>query len=362
MRLTRRGQVVAALCVGSVFFGALFGARTLNAIVVSGAIVLLAGYLQLRSAPTPQLTRSLPPDGHVGESHSVTVTFQDSQTGDDLSRPLIGTLEDRVSDGLATVSSPNVTSIGTQPYTYTVEYQSRGEQSFGPLTLNIQDIFGVVHTQRVCRELDSCLVYPKQYPIDSWFTKQLSGEGAAAVSQQRDEFDRLRQYDRGDSLRDIHWATTAKRDTLVVKAFASDTQQHELSLSAGAVAGTSDALAEAVASISPHLVQFGVPVVVSLPDTTVTITAERQSLRPLLAALATVGPGSVPHPDADIVIDATADRTQIRVGDQSTTFTALRQPSDSTDATTHADANPAVGQQTSRRRRPVGHTGIGDHA
>lgn len=323
MRLTRRGRTVVAITIGAFALGAAFGARSLNLIVVTGAVALVAGYFQLRSVTVPQVSRDVPPDDFVDETHTVRLRFLDPVDGGQLRRPPVATVRDDLGAGLAAETPGGQLGDG-RPIDYTVRYTARGEHRLGPTTFVVHDVFGLLETRKRRRGSDSCLVYPPRYPIDPWVRSIVSGADSVDASRQRDEFDRLREYDRGDSLRDIHWPTTAKRDELVVKSFAAPTGEGDLTLSGGAASGRADQLAAAVASVALELLDAGLPITVSVPNGTLTAGGSRTDTMALLARLATVGPGAVPDPDADIVIDAGREHTTVRIGDTTRRFEDLK--------------------------------------
>ncbi len=323
MRLTRRGRIVLAIAIGAFALGAAFGARSLNLVVVSGAVTLVAGYLQLRSVTIPQVSRDIPPDDFVGETHTVRLRFLDPVDGGELRRPPVASVRDDLGVGLSAETPGGELGDGS-PIDYTVRYTDRGEHRLGPTTFVVRDVFGLLETRKRRRSTDSCLVYPPRYSIDPWVRSVVSGAEAVDTSLQRDEFDRLREYDRGDSLRDIHWATTAKRDELVVKSFAAPTGEGNLTLSGGAASGRADQLAAAVTSVALELLDAGLPITVSLPNGTLSAAGSRTDTMALLARLATVGPGTVPDPDADIVVDAGREHTTIRIGEIPRRFADLK--------------------------------------
>lgn len=313
---------MAGVVLVAFLLGTAFGARSLNAIVVPGLVVLAAGYLQLRSIEAPTVVRETPPNGFVGETHAVTLRFR-AADGDAIDRPFVARLRDEVTDGLELVGEPPATAVGTGAVEYEVEYSGRGRQRFGPLWLSATDVFGLFEAELRCRSRSSCVVYPAYYPIRAWIRRDVFGGEDIGESRQRDEFDRLREYDRGDALRDIHWPTTAKRNELVVKTFAAETERSEITIVGGGVSGSGDRLATAVTSIALDLLDAGVPVEIVLPNGREEIGRDRGRLPAALELLATLRAGPARDVEADVVVDATRTETLVGVDDRQFRFERL---------------------------------------
>jgi len=331
VRLTRRGRALVGVCVGAVVLALLSGARSLNAVVLPGVVALAAAYLQLDGLEAPGVRRDLPPDDFAGASHEVTLRFTDpDRPGAAFDGSILATVRETVGDGLSGPETPTRATVGAVPVSYEVAYDARGERTLGPTTLSATDVFGLLERDLLCRGTESVLVYPERHRVPAWVRRELYHDEALGSSRQRDEFDRLREYARGDALRDVHWATTAKQDELVVKEFAAQTEQRRVAVSGGARGGAADDLASAVTSVALALLDDGVPVEVSVPNGRVVTGPDPEGRRRLLATLARTPEGAVPDPDADVVVDADHDRTTVRIGEDAVAFERLRS------AATHA--------------------------
>lgn len=325
IRLTRRGRILLGICVGAVAMAALSGSRSLNAVVLPGVVALAAAYLQLDSLEAPGVRRDLPPDDFTGTDHEVTLQFTDpKQPGADLENTFVAKVRDEVDRGLSGPNERSRATVGAVPVSYEVTYDKRGERTLGPATLSATDVFGLLERNLLCMGKESILVYPNRYRVPAWVRQELYHDEALGASRQRDEFDRLREYARGDALRDIHWPTTAKQDELVVKEFAAQTEQRRVAISGGARGGSADDLASATTSIALALLDDGVPVEVSLPNGRVKTGPGAEGRRRLLDLLARTPEGAIPDPDADVVVDADHNRTTIRIDEQSVSFAELR--------------------------------------
>lgn len=313
MRLTRRGKVVVAVVAAGFLLAWLFGSRALNAVVLPAVVALVAAAAQVATISAPGLTRGVPPDGFPGDTGTVTLQF-------DTHSPFGGTVTDHLDEGLSGDPTAEAT-VGADPLSYEITYEERGEHSLGGVDIVARDVLGLVERELVCTGRDTVLVYPRIHDLSPWARQSLRSLHDIERSQERDEFDRLREYDRGDSLRDIHWRSSAKRDDLVVKEFAAESMTDAVSISAGARVGHSDDMAEVVASIAAALVDAGIPVRVATADGTV--SAGSGNLTTVLEHLALARGGKPPDPEADVTVVADHE-TVVRVGADETTFAAMR--------------------------------------
>lgn len=340
MTLTARGRGVIAIAVVSFVLALLFGARSLNAVVVPAAVLLLAAYVQVSRLPTLSVSRESPGDGHIGEERVAELSFTD-RDDNPLERPLVGTVTERINEGLRlcppaegdsayTVTHGEdvdeaqfETAIGKEPLRYRVRYESRGEHVLGQASIRATDVFGLMETEYRLRGTSSVLVYPQVHYLHSWGRESLRRLREYGRSEQREQFEELREYHPGDPLRDIHWKTTAKRDELVVKEFAAEAEAEAVTLAAGAGVDGADWMAEATASVALSLVDEGIPVEVTLPRGDVRVGPDHGGERSLLRTLATATAGRVTDPEADITVTGRAEDAIVQVADAEYAFSEL---------------------------------------
>ncbi|WP_373188919.1 DUF58 domain-containing protein [Halolamina sp.] len=340
MSLTTRGRGVVAIAVVSFVLALLFGARSLNAVVVPAAVLLLAAYVQVSRLPALSVSREPPGDAHVGEERVVELSFTD-RDGEPLKRPFVGTVTERVNEGLRlcppgegesayTVQQGEEveearfeTAVGNEPLRYRLRYERRGEHQLGQASVRATDVFGLMETEFRLRGTSSVLVYPQVHYLHSWGRDSLRRLREYGRSEQREQFEELREYHPGDPLRDIHWKTTAKRDELVVKEFAAEAEAEAVTLAAGAGVDGADWMAEATASVALSLVDEGIPVEVTLPRGELTVGPDHGGERSLLRTLATATAGRVTDPEADITVTGRAEDAIVQVADAEYAFTEL---------------------------------------
>jgi uncharacterized protein (DUF58 family) len=341
MRLTRRGWTVVVVALSGTLMAAWFGARSLNAVVFPCLVALVAAVVQVRRTGTPTVDRTLPPNGFPGETGEVTLRF-------DVDTPFTATVRDALPPGLAGETGTE-TTVGRAPVSYEVTYRHRGPHTVGPTSFVAHDVLGLASRRFSARETDDLLVYPRVYDLSNRAKRDLLALHDTAESDDRDEFDRLREYVRGDSLRDVHWKTSAKRGDLVVKEFTAENRSRTVVLSLSAEEGRADEMAEAGATLTLTFLRAGVPVTLVTPAGTLSVApGDRERA---LDHLARVGHGTATPEDEPLVaVRATRQGTVVRLGGRELSFDDLV-------ATERAGVNDVTG---SGRRRDVRSTDDSD--
>ena len=314
MRLTRRGWVVVGVGVFGTAMAALFGARALNAVVFPCVVALVAALVQVRRIDPPRVDRTLPKNGFPGDSGEVTLRFETDA-------PFTATVEDALPssvDGGAAVD----TTVGRTPVTYGVTYRRRGLHTIGPATFVARDVLGLATRRFSTAETDDVLVYPRVHDLSAGARRDLVALQDATESHDRDAFDHLREYVRGDSLRDVHWKSSAKREDLIVKEFTATNRSRTLAVSISAERGRADEMAEAGATIVLALLHAGVPVTLHAPDGDRSFAPGDREV--VLDYLARVGHGE-PSPDEEptVAVRATRQGTTVRLGGTERAFEDL---------------------------------------
>jgi uncharacterized protein (DUF58 family) len=351
--------VIVGVSLLSILSAAIYGPRSLNAVVIPAVVALVGAYVQVSRMDAPETVRETPRDDHVDRSGTVELSFvEEAGSGTvekPLSRPFVGLVEETVGEGLSATGTTVETVVGVEPITYDITYETRGEHVLGPAEVTARDVLGLVERDFECRGTDTVLAYPRLHAIAPWAQRDLRALHETGIHEERSEFDRLREYTQGDSLRDIHWKSTAKRDELIVKEFAAEAETEAVTLAAGAEVGGADGMAEATASIAMTLIEDGIPIEVNFPDGSVSAGPERGSRLRLLERLALVGPGRVRVEDADITVFGKADETTVSLGQFDTPFDDLvadRPPAYRT--TTGAAVTPdGAGGAAASNRRPT---------
>jgi len=322
MRLTRRGKAAVGVVVMGVGLAYVFGARALGVIVIPVAVAVVGAAIQVRRAGRPAVERRVPEPGFIDETGPVTLLF-------DVTSPVGATVTDGADAGLEASGNRFEATLGTTDLTYEVTYRARGRHSLGPLSVCVVDVLGLTETEHEYGGRDDVLVYPRVYALTGSTRHELNLLPEGGFEHNREEFDRLREYDRGDSLRDVHWKSSAKRaaDDLVVKEFVSEEDVGDVHIACEGAQGWDDHMAEATASIALYLLDSGIRVGLSAPNGELEADAGADHREALLQLLATVGPGQVPEDHrtrADVVVTASeADGVRVEMTDREVPFSSF---------------------------------------
>lgn len=315
LRPTRRGLSVAAVAALAFALAATAGARSLNAVVVPALVGLAAGAVQLARADAPTVERSTPEAGFAGATREVTV---------DVDSDVPCTVTERVDDGVSVDGGAPSTAVGHGGrFRYEIELQRRGDHDLGPATCRLTDSLGLFARRVETESTATALVYPDVYAIEGEAVAGLLGR---QLGDDRSSFDRLREFSPGDSMRDIHWRASAKReaDEFVVAEYGSRSETTHVALVGESALGSADAMASTVASLVTHLQDAGITVTVTVPAGR--IVAHPGDPVPLLRLLALTSDGWVDdevRADADVIVSGEGGQVRVSLPERDLDYDRL---------------------------------------
>ncbi|GGK56973.1 DUF58 domain-containing protein [Haloarcula sebkhae] len=307
MRPTRRGFAALAVAVAALLLSARFGQPGLTAVAAPLFVGVFAAAVQVRWGGAPTVERSRLRRGFPGETKPVE--FHVDGSG-------IVTITDRLSEGLDGETTVRKSLPAT--VTYRVTYTDRGEQRVGPVDVTVTDALGLVTERYTVESETDVLVYPPVYRLGGAdaFARTFTPE-----SEDRQSFDRLREYVSGDSLRDVHWKSSAKREDLLVKEFADSRSDRALLVAAEAREGHADEMAAAAATITMAALESGLAVELAVPNGAVEQGYGDTHRTRLLELLARADAGQTGRvDDADVVVTATGDGVTVSVDGRRRSF------------------------------------------
>ncbi|MDT3433765.1 DUF58 domain-containing protein [Haloarcula sp. 1CSR25-25] len=307
MRPTRRGFAVLAVAVAALLVSARFGQPGLTAVAGPLFVGLFAAAVQVRWSGAPTVERGRLRRGFPGETKAVE--FRVDGGG-------IATVTDRLSAGLE--GETTVTRSLPATVRYQVTYAARGEQQVGPVDATVTDALGLVAERYTIASRTDVLVYPPVYRLGGTdaFARTFTPE-----SEDRQSFDRLREYVSGDSLRDVHWKSSAKREDLLVKEFTDSRSDRDLLVAAEAGRGHADEMAAAAATIAMAALESGLAVELAVPNGAVEQGYGDTHRTRLLELLARAEAGRTDRvDDADVVVTATGDGVAVSVDGRRQSF------------------------------------------
>lgn len=117
---------------------------------------------------------------------------------------------------------------------YRERLDQRGRYALGPIRISTRFPLGLIERSLVLPAPGSLLVYPRVGRLTPQWKRDLLGAAEQVeVTQARagvfdDEFHRLREYRTGDNPRAIHWRSSARRGTLILREYQQHREQNLL--------------------------------------------------------------------------------------------------------------------------------------
>jgi len=241
--MTRRGALTLLLGVAVYAVAWLFGAKALYPVATGLVLAPLVARTWVRLAAAPILLRRRAGKGALLEGEDVWVTLE--------ARP-----EARV-PAPAIVVTERIARLGERETllrrggavhrgTYVLEQVPRGRYVVEQARATIDDPFGLARAEVDLEAGGAVLVYPRLVALDRLFSESGTNahDGRRMLLRRPSGFDlhSVREYAQGESLRKVHWRTTAKRGQLMVKEL-EDAPRDEIAVlldaDASAVSGAS---------------------------------------------------------------------------------------------------------------------------
>ena len=241
--MTRRGRSVLALGLVVYLAAWAFGSKPLYPVATGLLLAVLLAWVWVHLANGPmRLHRNLGEREHVeGDEVQIAVAVEPSGL-----LPVPGaTLVERV--GMLGEQRHVLRRRGRRlAITYVLARVRRGRYVFADSRVELSDPFGLHRVDAPLPSPGALLVYPRLVELDRLFseTGAHAREGRRLVMRRRTGFDlhSVREYEQGESLRHVHWRSTARRGQLMVKEL-EDAPRDEIAVlldaNATAVAGES---------------------------------------------------------------------------------------------------------------------------
>ena len=248
--MTRRGVLTLLLGVAIYVVAWLFGAKALYPVALGLVLAPIVARTWVRLAARPiALRRRIgggllgrrASGGHLFEGEDVWVTLE-AHPEARVPLPSISVTE-RIAK-LGERHTPLQRARGPYRGTYVIEKLSRGRYEVEEAKATIDDPFGLARSEVDLAAGGSLLVYPRLVALDRLFSESgaHAQDGRRLLLRRPSGFDlhSVREYEQGESLRKVHWRTTARRGQLMVKEL-EDAPRDEIAVvldaEASAVAG-----------------------------------------------------------------------------------------------------------------------------
>jgi uncharacterized protein (DUF58 family) len=216
--LTTRGRFILALGLGVYIVAWAFGSKPLYPVATGLLLVVAVSWVWVRLADRPfKVGRGWGDREHV-EGDDVPVLADLQPTGNVM--PAAITLVELVGR-LGEQRHPLRRHGRRWSVRYTLERLPRGRYTFGDVRAELTDAFAL---ERAVVELPApgaLLVYPRLVRLQRLFseTGARSHDGRRLLLRRSTGFElhSVREYEQGESLRRVHWPSTARRAQLMVK-------------------------------------------------------------------------------------------------------------------------------------------------
>jgi uncharacterized protein (DUF58 family) len=224
--VTPLGWTMAAVVPLAFFFGYNLGWIELVTVGWAGVVMILIAILYLigRNPLVIQLK--------VAHSRVVVGETAVGQVVIDNPRPrrvLGANVEIPVGAGLAGVTMPSLRRNGQFSHEFAIPTTRRGIVPIGPVRTIRADPIGLVRRELIWTESTELFVHPRTIAIPSsstGFVHDLEGNPTRDLTNSDVAFHALREYQPGDERRYIHWKSTAKTGTYMVRQFEETRRSH----------------------------------------------------------------------------------------------------------------------------------------
>lgn len=219
---TRRGQATIAAGIGALIVGHALGIAELYAVALVAVLAVAVAVASVRwSRYRLGFTRRVSP-ARTFPDETVQIALTVRNVGRLTSPPLL--VEDQVPEHLGGPARHAVDSLHPeQSWNGMVERRAtaRGKYRIGPLRIRLVDPFGLAELSTVNRRQDHLVVFPRIETFGHGVPpSQRTGAGASRVTHlmpEGEEFYGIREYEDGDDLRKIHWASVAHTGSLMIR-------------------------------------------------------------------------------------------------------------------------------------------------
>jgi uncharacterized protein (DUF58 family) len=216
--VTRRGWLTLLLGAATYVVAWLFGAKALYPVATGLVLAPLAANAWVRLAAAPIRLRRRAGRGALLEGEDVWVSLEALPEAHVPPPGLVVTERiARIGDRVTTLQR----AVRGYRGTYVLERVPRGRYEVEEARATIDDPFGLARAEVDLDARGSLLVYPRLVSLDRLFSESgaHAQDGRRLLLRRPSGFDlhSVREYERGESLRKVHWKTTARRGQLMVK-------------------------------------------------------------------------------------------------------------------------------------------------
>lgn len=224
--ITLLGWSVLVLVPLSLLLGYIIGWIELIVVGFAGVALIVIAVIYLVGRSSIQIELNIPHRRVIAGDHAVGEVV----ISNGLHRRTLGvTIEIPVGPGLAEVALPSLRKGRNATHNFTIPTTRRGVVPVGPVRTVRADPIGLVRRELVWTEVHELFVHPRTVAIPSMstgFIRDLEGNPTRDLSSNDVSFHALREYMPGDERRNIHWKSTARTGTYMVRQFEETRRSH----------------------------------------------------------------------------------------------------------------------------------------
>ncbi|MGO3146139.1 MAG: DUF58 domain-containing protein [Leucobacter sp.] len=260
--VTPTGWFVLAVTIGAVVLGATLGWVEAWFVAIAGCVLLVIA-LPFLIGNRAYLIRLTVDRMRVVVGGAVHLSIDIENAG---ARPALpATAELPVGDALREIAVPFIHGHGQLSLPLTIAADRRGVVEVGPITLARRDPLSLLRREVTWRDRHIVHVHPKTVPLppgSAGLVRDLEGASSKRLTDSDLSFHAVREYVHGDAMRHVHWKSTAKTGTLMVRQYEeSQTARAAVLFDANRLEYASDEEFELAvslaASLSLHAVREG---------------------------------------------------------------------------------------------------------
>lgn len=229
---TGRGWAATGVATALLFLWVGFGEIELmtTAMFLLAAVAVGTIFVRINAPEVLVARRLIPTQVHAGDTVTVELELV----------PFVGrklrnvAIVDAVHGlGLARFAAGSLSPLQPVVARYEVECSRRGSYEVGPAEVTVSDAFGLSERRRRIGTSDRLVVYPvveKLIGLPRMHGMEASRHRNRPVFSPTGSHDfyTLREYQVGDDLRKVHWPSSARRDTLMIRQFEIHPQEKAL--------------------------------------------------------------------------------------------------------------------------------------
>jgi len=217
--VTPMGWVLVILLVGGLVAGFAFGLVEALVVAVVAGLLLLFSLPFLVGAARYDIRFTLDRDRVIAGSR-VTADVLVRNVGRRLALPAV--LDIPIGPGLVESLVPLLGAGAQHADAIMIDAPRRGVIPIGPMMISRGDPIGVLRRDLAWPQTETVYVHPVTAPLppsSAGFVKDVEGQPTRRIVDSDLAFHAIRDYHPGDSRRHIHWKSTAKVGSLMVRQF-----------------------------------------------------------------------------------------------------------------------------------------------